>query len=147
MTTKDPDSERSKPRTRLESELAEILERADRPPSNVIKFRAKARQSRSRWLDLKERTIGPDSVARRGGAGVLLLGSLAFATIGSFVNDSSHLLAYVFGVLALACFVGVFVLGFREPRGGQTKTWRGRDIEIEPPRPSWMNRKPKPPKR
>lgn len=147
MTTKEPDSDQPKPRTRLEAELAEILERADRPPSNVIKFRAKARQSRSRWLDLRDRAIGPDSTLRRGGAGALLLGSLAFATIGSFVNPSSHLLAYLFGVLALVCFVGVFVVGFRDPRGGQTKTWRGRDIEIEPPRPTWMNRKPKPPKR
>jgi hypothetical protein len=147
MTTKEPEGDRPKRTSRLDAELAEILERTDRPPSNVIKFRAKARQSRGRWRALQESVIGPNSIVRRGGAGGLLLGSLVFALVGSRVNSSSHLAAYVLGILALACFVGVFVIGFRESKGGQFKTWRGQDIRIEPSRPSWMNRKPKPPKR
>ena len=37
MTTTDPEGDRTKRPSRLETELAEILERADRPPSNIIK--------------------------------------------------------------------------------------------------------------
>lgn len=147
MTIKDPESDQPKRPSRLDAELAEILARVDRPPSNVIKFRAKARHSRTRWQNITHSLRGGGETIRRGGAGALLLGALVFALIGSFVNPSSHLAAYLLGIVAIACFVGVFVIGFRQPEGGELKRWRGQNIDTRPSRPSWMNRKPRGPKR
>jgi len=139
MTIKDPDHDRPKP-TRLDTELAEILERADRPPSNVIKFRAKARTSRSRVQDLKARIREP-------GPGALLLAALILAFLGSLVSDSSRLAGTALGLAATACFAAVLVIGFRRPGGSATKRWRGQDIQFGDSRPNWMKRPPRPPKR
>jgi hypothetical protein len=141
VTTKDPDSDRPKPKSRLDAELAEILERTDRPPSNVIKFRAKARTSRSWVQNLKSRFQQPS-------AGALLIASLALAIAGSLIHDSSKLAGSTLGVLSIICFIAVYVIGYRRPRGPQMQRWRGQDIRFgDPSRPSWMNRRPKPPKR
>ncbi len=141
VTTKDPKGERPKPKSRLDAELAEILERTDRPPSNVIKFRAKARTSKSRIQDLKSRFRQPSP-------GVLLLASLGLAIAGSLISDSSKLAGSTLGVLSIVCFIAVYVLGYRRPQGPQSQRWRGQDIRFgDSSRPSWMNRRPKPPKR
>lgn len=147
MTTTDPEGDRTKRPSRLETELAEILERADRPPSNIIKFRAKARQSRTRTQQFLHALRNASDAVVRFGPGGLLIGALVFALLGSLLNPTSHLLAYVLGVIAIACFIAVFVIGYREPKGGEMKRWRGQDIEVGRSRPSWMSRRPKGPKR
>ncbi len=140
MTIKDPESERPKAKSRLDAELAEILERTDRPPSNVIKFRAKARTSRSRLEELKSRVRQPSP-------GVLLAATLVFALAGTLIHDSSKLAAYALGTASIACLVAVFVIGYSRPGGSQTQRWRGHDVQFGDSRPSWLNRRPKPPKR
>ena len=140
MTIKDPEGSRPKPKSRLDEELAEILERTDRPPSNVIKFRAKARTSRSRVEQLKSKIHRPSP-------GVLLVACLALALAGSLVHDSSKLTAAVLGILSIACFVAVFVLGFRRPNGPPMQRWRGQDIRFGHSGSSWFDRWKKPPKR
>jgi hypothetical protein len=147
MTTTDPEGDRTKRPSRLEAELAEILERADRPPSNIIKFRAKARQSRTRSQQFVQSLRNAADAVMQFGPGGLLIGALVFALLGSLLNPTSHLLAYVLGLIAIACFIAVFVIGYRDPKGGDVKRWRGKDIELGRPRPSWMNRHPKGPKR
>ena len=147
MTTKDSESDGTKRPTRLEAELAEILERADRPPSNIIKFRAKARQSRTRTRRFAQSIRHAGDIVLQFGTGGLLIGALVLALLGSLLNPTSHLLAYLLSLAAIACFIAVYVIGFREPKGGEMKRWRGQDIEFRGSRPSWMNRKPKGPKR
>ena len=147
MTTTDSESDRPKRPTRLEAELAEILERADRPPSNIIKFRAKARQSRTRTQHVAHSLRNAGESIKQFGPGGLLIGALVFALLGSLLNPTSHLLAYLLGIVAIACFVAVYVIGFREPKGGEIKRWRGQDFEFGGSRPAWMHRKPKGPKR
>lgn len=147
MATTDSENGQPKHPTRLEAELAEILERADRPPSNIIKFRAKARQSRTRSQHLARSAGHAFDWVRQLGPGGLLIAALVLALVGSLVNPTSRLLASAMGLVAIVCFIAVFVIGFREPKNGDFKRWRGRDIELGPSRPTWMNRKPKGPKR
>ncbi len=140
MTIKGPEGERPKSKSRLDAEIAEILERTDRPPSNVIKFRAKARTSRSRFEELKVKVRQP-------GPGALLLASLILAFAGSLMHDSSSFLALLLGLASIACLVAVFVIGFRRPNGPPAQRWRGQDVQFGDSRPEWMKRRPKPPKR
>lgn len=126
--TKVQDPPPPEPRSRLEDEVLEILQRADRPPSNVIKFRAQVRQRRPAVRD-RARTITRNALEP-----VTLLGaSLVLAILAVFAEGIANWLGVFLGLSALACFVLLFVLGFRRPRDVSQQRWRGRDIDLRPP--------------
>ncbi len=143
----DQDKERpNPPRTRLEDEVLEILERTDREPGRVIKFKSRAERERAqRTRQLRNRL----SNVRLSGT-EWLIGSVVFAILAIIVHHSSPLLAKILALACVGCLVMIYVVSFRQPKGPNVKRWRGRDIDIRPPGENpfrtWT-KGPKPPKR
>lgn len=117
----------SKPRTRLENEVLEILQRTDTPVSMGEHVRRKAAQERrertARW-----RSEAASLPARlrlfRGIFGFAVLGLLAY-----LVGDLSPLLATVLGILAvIVLFLPVFDRVRSGPQPPTAQRWRGRDM-------------------
>jgi hypothetical protein len=130
--------ERDQQRTRLENEIREILERSDRPPSNVIKFRSQVQQNqlsvRERLNALRGRRIVTDLN--------ILVTAIVFAVLGFLVEDSSQAIGRLLALLSIAAIVWLFVRYFRRPDQDSVKTWRGRDVDFSPPRrPDWLDRR------
>jgi hypothetical protein len=144
---KQPQSDSSKPHSRLEDEVLEILHRTDRPVSNVVKFRSRVRSNRNSFRDRFRIPTGRLHVTGLS----LLVASLVLAVLAAFVDDSSPLLGQVLALGSIAAFVWLYVRGFRGPDRNSTKSWRGRDIDFSPSsRPDWLNRRfggPKRPRR
>lgn len=140
----DTDSPEKRPqsRSRLEDEVLEILHKTDRPPSNVVKFRAHAR--RRRMVDgqrLRSVVQGFQLTSLQ-----LIIATLGLALLAVFVEGHSALLARGLALLSVACLVAIFVRRFRRPEPPQTKTWRGRDIQFRPPgsgTSGWRNQRPR----
>ncbi len=126
---KDPAEHRS----RLETEVLEILERADKPPSNVIKFKSEVRRRRyrsmaqlARLATIHETVLEP----------IFLFGAMiAFAIGGALLNHSSDLVGSLLGYASIVALALLLVTGWRaKSRGQPIKRWRGRDIDLRPPR-------------
>ena len=140
MDPKEPETpeERDNRRTRLENEIREILERSDRPPSNVVKFRSQVQRNR---LTLRQRFASVRI------AGVvtdlnILIAAIVLAVLGFVIGDSSQALGRLFGLLSFGAVVWLFVRYFRRPGQHSVKTWRGRDIDFPPPRRSdWLDKR------
>lgn len=143
----DGPSDGDKPRSRLEDEVIEILQRTDKPPSNVIKFQSRVQRQRRQ---ARHKTASLTQSVQITGM-TLLLASLALAIAGVWVDVASPLLARVCGLASAACLIGIYVLWFRRPKQQGIKQWRGRDIDFSPSpsRPAWMDRffPPKGPRR
>jgi hypothetical protein len=120
-------------RSRLETELLEILERADKPPSNVIKFKSEVRRRRyrsgahlARLAAMRETILEPF---------VLLGACLALAIVGALIHGSFDLLGTILGYASIVLLALLFATGWRsKSRGQPIKRWRGRDIDLRPPR-------------
>jgi hypothetical protein len=130
--------ERDQQRTRLENEIREILERSDRPPSNVIKFRSQVQRNRITFRERMDGLRGRKFVTDLN----ILVAAVVFAVLGYLISDSSQALGRLFALLSIATFVWLFVRYFRRPDRHSAKTWRGRDIDDSPPkRPEWLDRR------
>lgn len=140
-----PPAENEKHPSRLEAEVQEILQRADRPAGTVIKFRTQAQQRR-RMMLVRARTARS---AIRVTPLNLLVACVVLAILAVLVQDVSALAARVLGFAAVAALIAVFVRSFAGPRPPATKRWRGRDIEFGSPRSDLLDRfrSPKRPKR
>lgn len=144
-----------KPRTRLEDEVLEILQRTDTPVSMSEHVRRKVAQERreraQRWrhdaLSLPSR-LGAFS----GIFGFAILGLLAF-----LVRDASPLLATILAIASVVVLFLPVVDRYRNgPQSPTAKRWRGRDMDtsFRPPgssgQPAWFeqlrDRFRKPPK-
>lgn len=119
-------------RSRLEEELLEILERADRPPLKPIALRSAADRAAWRarlrgrsWMTL----LG--SRARSGGWTVILAGMVAAIVGNVVVEPFSPLLARLLLYVAVVAIVLGFVQLYRDSsRGDGAKTWRGRPMDL-----------------
>jgi hypothetical protein len=126
--------ERQQSVSRLENEIREILEKSDRPPSNVIKFKSRVeRDRRAKIQSIRERISGTQLQEIH-----LLIAAVVLSAIGYFLGDASPALARIFAILSIVAFVLLYVRYLRRPTQGEIKTWRGRDIEFGPPR--WPRR-------
>ena len=125
------------PRSRLEDEVLEILNRADKPTSISDHVRRKTQRQRQQRL--------PSSVNRvsswRAGldANSFLIGFVVAALLAGFLRDSSALLARLFAIVGIVCLLAPIVLRFKSPRQPTIKQWRGRSIDLSPQGPEWMN--------
>ena len=143
-----PPTEPRKPKSRLEDEVLEILHKADRPPSNVVKFQSRVRRQRMSTFS----RLG-DAAGRFHVTGLnLLIAAIVLAILAAIFDDRSALVGRVLALLSVACLIGLFVRRWIRPEQPQIKTWRGRDINIRshPQRPEWLDRwfgGPKPPRR
>ena len=140
-TNNDDGDETPRPRSRLEREVAEILERKDREP---ISFADEAqRRKRTSRPEPHVRPSGqadPRAWFDRLGSGRYLLVAIAAAVLALIVRDVSPLLA---NILAIVCVAAIFfpvVQQFRQPQAPDTKTWRGRDVSSSLSRPAGLER-------
>jgi hypothetical protein len=130
--------ERAQRRSRLENELREILERTDRPPSNVVKFKSRVQRNR---MTLRQRLA---TIRFAGFVTELnvLIAAIVLAVLGFVLGDSSPALGRLLGLLSVGAVVLLFVRYFRRPGQHSVKTWRGRDIDFSPPRRSdWLDKR------
>ena len=122
--------ERQKSVSRLENEIREILEKTDRPPSNVVRFKSRVQRDRQ----TKARAIRDQFSRARLQDIHVLIGALVLSAIGFLLADGSPAVARVCAVLSIAALIWLFVRFYRRPDHGSIKTWRGRDMEFGPPR-------------
>jgi len=137
---RSPEGEPPK-RSRVEDEVLEILQKADRPPTVADQVRAKAREGK---VTLGRAAISQDRFDLRGPLGALL-GAVAVALLGSLLRGVSPLLASLLGVLAFALFCSLWFAPSTGP--GTGNRWRGRDLGDLPGRPPTPFRRPGPPRR
>ncbi|MDQ3694827.1 MAG: hypothetical protein M3464_14560 [Chloroflexota bacterium] len=119
--------------SRLETEIAEILERTEQPASFTEHVRRKARARPPRP------SVSPPSMPSLHGLGPgsFLIGALLFAALGAAIHGPSPLLATLFAIVSFVSFAMIWVR--RAPPGiNSTKTWRGRDLDLGPSPPPWV---------
>ena len=137
MTDRDRRGEQPPPpRSRLEDEVLEILVRTDQPTSLRDHVRRKTRQRRRSRVAAAARSI--PSLGTRFGPGSYLVGCLILALLATLVDSTSPLLAQLLAIGSIASLVMVWVSRYRTPGGSEIKQWRGRDIDLRPPPPPWV---------
>jgi hypothetical protein len=97
--------ERQQSVSRLENEIREILEKTDRPPSNVVKFKSRVERDRQ----LRARSIRDRISSLRVQDIFVLIAAVILSAIGFLIGDSSPALARVFAVLSIAAMIWLFV--------------------------------------
>jgi len=129
------------PTTRLEREVAEILERSEKQPisfTDEVRRRAKARPTvvpviPSRVTSLRSRF-------EQLGSGRYLVLAIVAAILAFVVSDFSPLLA---NILAIVCVAAIFipvVQRFRQPDAPDSMMWRGQDLSRSASRPAGLER-------
>jgi hypothetical protein len=111
--------------TRVEKEVLEILNEVDRePPEPRVR--------------LPRRTPSPPAkpgFLQARGNWLWIGGSIGIALLAIIVRDWSATLATILAILSILIFLSPIVLRFRSgPSAPTTQRWRGRDIELPPPR-------------
>ena len=141
------DNQQSPPRSRLEAEVLEILQRTDTEPSQIVKFRSKAQRTRAARLQQFENRVRSIRLTSLH----WLVGCVLLAVLSTIVDNSSPSLGKLLALGSIGCLIWVFVRSYRTPKESiSTKRWRGRDIDFSPPGSRWSDRfrgGPKPPKR
>ena len=138
MTTQTSDGdgggdEPRPPTSRLEREVAEILERSEKQPisfSDEVRRRANAR--RAAGPVSPPAAAGLQSRFERLGAGRYLIVAIVAAVLAFVVSDFSPLLA---NILAIVCVAAIFVpvvQRFRQPDSSSSTMWRGQDLSRGP---------------
>lgn len=123
------------PRSRLEDEVLEILVRTDQPTSLADHVRRKTQQQRRPRIDAAARAVPSFDSA---GPGTFLIVCLVLALLASIVRDTSALLAALLALTSVAALAMVAVRRRGGAGGPGTKTWRGRDLDVDPPPPAWV---------
>lgn len=112
--------------SRLETEIKEILQKSDRPPSPVIKLSSRARRQRFRAVSRWNRR----AQFQASGANLLVL-TLVLAVAAAIVAHGSPLLGKFFAYASFGTLVYLVGRSLIRPRDAQrTKRWRGRDIDF-----------------
>lgn len=131
MIQDSPPDPSQRPSSRLEDEVLEILASANRPPSNIVKFKSRARRLRfarmSSLMNMRARVRVTE---------VTLLGAcVALATLAAILSGTSPILGKVLAVGSVAALFALFwnAWGSGSTRPPTTKVWRGRDIALRPP--------------
>ena len=123
-------------RSRLEDEVLEILVRSEQPTSLSDHIRRKA--VRERRMRAGRAASGLPRVASSLGPGSLLIASIVLAFVAAAVRDWSALLGQLLAIASVAALIGIYVVTHRRPCGSSVKQWRGRDIDLSPTAPAWV---------
>ncbi len=126
----------SRGRSRLEDEVLEILVRTDQPTSLRDHIRRKA--SRRRRARLSEATRSLPFIGTGIGPGTLLVGCLVTAFVSWSVRDSSELLARILAITSVGMLLAMYTVRYGRPGRANVKQWRGRDIDLSPAPPAWV---------
>lgn len=122
MATANPPEPPASGRSRVESEVLEILERADRDPTIADKVRAKSWETRV--------ALGRPTAPARSGTltpGMLLIGSVLLAVAAAALRGVSPLLAILLGLASFGMLAALwFDRGHSLPSASR---WRGRDLD------------------
>jgi hypothetical protein len=118
------------PRSRLEAEVLEILERSEKP----IPFSARVR--RITWRRRRDRLVeylkSPIQYVSRLGSRAIAIAALICAIMALFLNSAAPLLSRVAGFAFIILIAIFFFVGFKGSTGGRSvKRWRGRNIELD----------------
>jgi hypothetical protein len=121
------------PRSRLEAEVLEILERSEKP----IPFSARVR--RITWRRRRDRLVeylrSPLQHVKGLGSRAIAIAALLCAIMALFLNSTAPLLSRVAGFAFIILIAIFFFVGFKGSPGGRSmKRWRGRDIDFDPSR-------------
>jgi hypothetical protein len=121
------------PRSRLEAEVLEILERSEKP----IPFTARVRRLtwRRRRQRLTEALARPFRYVADYSARSIAVAAVICAVLALFLNDAAPIVGRIAG-FAFIILIGLFFfVGFKGGpggRGGQgTRRWRGRNIDFD----------------
>ena len=137
MTDRDRRGEQpTPPRSRLEDEVLEILVRTDQPTSLRDHMRRKTRERRRSQVAAAARSI--PGLGTGFGPGSYLVGCLILALLATLVESSSPLLAQLLAIGSVVSLVMIWVSRYRTPGGSGMKQWRGREIDLRPPPPAWV---------
>jgi hypothetical protein len=113
--------------SRLETELNDILAKADRPPSPIIQFKARARRRRYAWLG-RRRSWRPRFEASRFN---LLLLTIGLAVLAVIVSQVSPILGKFLAYASIGVLVWLLARSLIRPKSASgPKRWRGRDIDV-----------------
>lgn len=135
MQDRGSEKEPSGGRSRLEDEVLEILVRSEQPTSLSDHIRRKAmRERRTRARRVATGLPGAASL----GPGSLLIASIVLAFVAAVVRDWSALLGQLLAIASVAALIGIYVVTHRRPGGPNVKQWRGRDIDLSPTSPAWV---------
>ena len=128
MVASDPEEQR--PRSRVEREVIEILEQAERQPppiTDIAMWRAKS-AGRRRKAQLQASAGG---LRLRLTPGIVLVLGIATALIAFSMRHSNPTISRAFAFLALVGLVAPFIMAYRRPAPGPTvKRWRGTEIPL-----------------
>jgi len=133
--SKTDDSSTPPHRSRLEDEVLEILARADQPTSlsDHIRRRTAARR-RARFAHAFAWVTSRSPVVSDG---AMLVASLVTAIVAMLIVHDSALAARILAVVSIVLLLAPIVLHYRRPRS-TIKTWRGRDMDLRPGPPDWV---------
>jgi hypothetical protein len=67
-----------------------------------------------------------------------LIGAFALAFLATLVRDMSPLVATLLAIAAVASFAMLWVRRYAAPAGSDVKRWRGREIDLSPAPPAWL---------
>jgi hypothetical protein len=144
------DSKDKQHRSRVEREVLEILEKAEReqpPITDLAKWRAvnEGRKRRAQIAALSQ------TVRQRLTPGIILVMGIALAVIAFATRHGQPGVSRVFALAAIICIVLPFIMGFRKPApDASIKRWRGRDLHptggpdtpVESLKRWWRSRQP-----
>lgn len=132
-TNGDPASPPPRP-SRLEAEIAEILERTEKQPASFTEHVRRKSAARPPARP----PVSPSLPSLNSlGPGSFWIGALLFALLGAVTNGVSPLIATLFAIASMASFVMIWVR--RAPPGiNHTKMWRGRPLSTGPETPPWV---------
>jgi hypothetical protein len=116
-------------RSRLESEVLEILERSEQP----IPFHKRVRTItwRRRRARLAEYLATPFRYLASLGSRSILIAAGVAAVIALFLNGSSPMIGRIAAIAFIVLIALFFFVGFRgSPSNSSVKRWRGEDIDF-----------------
>lgn len=122
MATANPPEPPASGRSRVESEVLEILERADRDPTIADRMRAKSWETRAA-LGRQAVPTRPDKLT----PGMLLIGSVLLAVAAAALRGVSPLLAVLLGLASFGMLAALWFDGGRQLPSASK--WRGRDLD------------------
>jgi len=121
----------SAPRSRLEAEVLEILERSEQP----IPFTARVRRItwRRRRDNLLRRFSSPIDYVWGLGSRAIGIAAVVCALLALFLNDAAPLVSRIAGLAFIVLIAIFFFVGFKSGGGGgpSSKHWRGQDIDFD----------------
>lgn len=136
-TTDPHDNPDNRPaQSRLEAEIAEILERAERehPSPPPISFEDEKRRRARPQVDVKATFRDAGHHARTWLTAAPILVAFGFAVLANTFDDFSPFLARTMVSAAVIAFFWPVLEGFRNRQSGPppSRTWRGRDMGPPP---------------